>query len=52
METPPAPRQNCFWPISDSVIDLPWAGTREIGNTGFRFVRVDLITEGVLQVPQ
>ena len=36
--------------IRDSVIDLPWAGTREIGNTGFRFVRVDLVTEGVLSL--
>ena len=30
--------------IRDSEIDLPWAGTREIGNTGFRFVRIDLLT--------
>ena len=29
--------------IRDSVIDLPWAGSREIGNTGFRFVRIDLV---------
>lgn len=36
--------------IRDSVIDLPWAGAREIGNTGFRFVRVDLVTEGVLSL--
>ncbi|HAS83744.1 MAG TPA: alpha-L-rhamnosidase [Verrucomicrobia bacterium] len=36
--------------IRDSVIDLPWAGGREIGNTGFRFVRVDLVTEGVLSL--
>ncbi|MBP5228121.1 MAG: alpha-L-rhamnosidase [Kiritimatiellae bacterium] len=36
--------------IRDSVIDLPWAGTREIGNTGFRFVRIDLVTKGRLQI--
>ena len=29
--------------IRDSVIDLPWFGTREIGNTGFRFVRIDRV---------
>lgn len=32
--------------IRDSVIDLPTMGTREIGNTGFRFVRLDLVTPG------
>ena len=36
--------------IRDSVIDLPWLGTREIGNSGFRFVRVDLVSEGVLSL--
>lgn len=36
--------------IRDSEIDLPWAGTREIGNTGFRFVRIDLLTKGRLQI--
>jgi alpha-L-rhamnosidase len=36
--------------IRDSVVDLPWAGAREIGNTGFRFVRVDLVSEGVLSL--
>lgn len=34
--------------IRDSVIDLPWSGAREIGNTGFRFVRIDLITKGAV----
>ena len=29
--------------IRDSVIDLPWLGAREIGNAGFRFVRIDLV---------
>ena len=32
--------------IRDSVIGLPFMGTREIGNTGFRFVRLDLQTAG------
>jgi len=36
--------------IRDTVIDLPWLGTREMGNTGFRFVRIDLVTEGVLSL--
>jgi alpha-L-rhamnosidase len=29
---------------------LPWLGTREIGNSGFRFVRVDLVSPGVLSL--
>jgi alpha-L-rhamnosidase len=29
--------------IRDFVVDLPWLGTLDIGNTGFRFVRIDLI---------
>jgi hypothetical protein len=36
--------------IRDGVIDLPWLGTREIGNSGFRFVRVDLVSQGVLSL--
>ncbi len=36
--------------IRDGVIDLPWLGMREIGNTGFRFVRVDLVSKGVLSL--
>lgn len=36
--------------IRDGVIDLPWLGTREIGNSGFRFVRIDLVSEGVLSL--
>jgi len=36
--------------IRDSVVDLPWLGTREIGNSGFRFVRIDLVTKGVLSL--
>lgn len=29
--------------IRDFTIDLPWLGTLDIGNTGFRFVRIDLV---------
>jgi alpha-L-rhamnosidase len=36
--------------IRDSVIDLPWLGTREIGETGFRFVRIDVVSKGVLSL--
>lgn len=36
--------------IRDSVIDLPMLGTREIGNTGFRFARVDLISKSVMSL--
>jgi hypothetical protein len=36
--------------IRDGVIDLPWLGTREIGNTGFRFVRVDVVSKGALSL--
>jgi alpha-L-rhamnosidase len=29
--------------VRDEVVLLPWLGTTEIGNTGFRFVRIDLL---------
>ena len=29
--------------VRDETILLPWLGTAEIGNTGFRFVRIDLL---------
>lgn len=29
--------------IRDYTVDLPWLGTLDIGNTGFRFVRIDLV---------
>ena len=28
--------------MRDEIIELPWLGKQEIGNTGFRFVRIDL----------
>mgnify|MGYP003298002196 CR=1 FL=1 len=36
--------------IRDGVIELPFMGQREIGNTGFRFVRIDLVTTGRAQL--
>lgn len=29
--------------VRDQTILLPWLGTAEVGNTGFRFVRIDLL---------
>jgi alpha-L-rhamnosidase len=31
--------------IRDLIVPLPWLGKLEIGNTGFRFVRIDLIDD-------
>nr|MBF6629120.1 alpha-L-rhamnosidase [Proteiniphilum sp.] len=33
--------------LRDFTLDLPWLGTVEIGNSGFRFVRIDLLDKGV-----
>jgi len=33
--------------IRDFEATLPWLGVREFGNSGFRFVRIDLLDEGV-----
>ncbi len=33
--------------IHDFEMRLPWMGHQEVGNTGFRFVRLDLLDEGV-----
>lgn len=32
--------------IRDMIVELPWLGGMEFGNTGFRFVRIDLIEPG------
>jgi hypothetical protein len=32
--------------VRDQSVLVPWLGTLELGNTGFRFVRVDLLDEG------
>ena len=34
--------------IRDDVIGVPSMGTRETGNTGFRFLRIDLVTTGAI----
>ena len=33
--------------MRDIEIELPWLGSLEIGNTGFRFVRIDLLEKNV-----
>ncbi|MDD4107303.1 MAG: alpha-L-rhamnosidase C-terminal domain-containing protein [Prolixibacteraceae bacterium] len=33
--------------MRDFTLELPWLGTVEIGNSGFRFVRIDLLDKGV-----
>ncbi len=32
--------------MRDDIVGVPSFGTREVGNTGFRFLRVDLVTPG------
>jgi alpha-L-rhamnosidase len=32
--------------IRDQTVLVPWLGTTEIGNTGFRFVRIDVVDPG------
>lgn len=32
--------------LRDYTLEIPWLGTVEIGNSGFRFVRIDLIDKG------
>lgn len=31
--------------MRDEIVQLPWLGKQEIGNTGFRFVRIDLVDD-------
>jgi len=31
--------------MRDEIVEVPWLGKLEIGNTGFRFVRIDLIDD-------
>lgn len=33
--------------LRDYTLELPWLGTIEVGNSGFRFVRIDLLDKGV-----
>lgn len=32
--------------VHDHLIQVPWAGTHEVGNTAFRFVRIELVDAG------
>lgn len=39
--------------MRDFVVELPWLGKLEIGNTGFRFVRIDLVdSSAILQLKE
>lgn len=31
--------------MRDMIVEVPWLGSLEVGNTGFRFVRIDLVEE-------
>ena len=33
--------------LRDYTLEIPWLGTVEVGNSGFRFVRIDLLDKGV-----
>ena len=33
--------------MRDMIVEVPWLGKLEVGNTGFRFVRVDLVDDNV-----
>ena len=33
--------------LRDFTIEVPWLGTIEVGNSGFRFVRIDLVDQNV-----
>ena len=36
--------------VRDQETTIPWLGTAEIGNTGFRFVRIDYLGDGFLEL--
>ena len=36
--------------MRDDVVGVPSFGTREVGNTGFRFLRIDLVTTGSISL--
>ena len=36
--------------IRDDVVSLPWLGRREIGETGFRFARIDNVGDSAVQI--
>lgn len=33
--------------MRDFIVELPWLGTLQVGNSGFRFARIDLVDPGV-----
>src|SRR3546814_6617932 len=33
--------------MRDFIVELPWLGALEVGNSGFRFVRIDLVDPNV-----
>lgn len=33
--------------VRDMITEVPWLGVKEMGNTGFRFVRIDLVDDNV-----
>ncbi len=43
------PKQNATndHAMRDMIVEVPWLGKLEVGNTGFRFVRIDLLDENV-----
>lgn len=39
--------------LHDTVVNVPWAGSTEIGQTGFRFVRIDMVDDdGFVELKQ
>ncbi len=49
------PKQNATndHAMRDMIVEVPWLGKLEVGNTGFRFVRIDMIDANVeLQVKE
>lgn len=34
--------------MRDMIVEVPWLGKLEVGNTGFRFVRIDLVEENAV----
>lgn len=43
------PKQNATndHAMRDMIVEVPWLGKLEIGNTGFRFVRIDMVDENI-----
>ncbi len=43
------PKQNATndHAMRDMIVEVPWLGKLEVGNTGFRFVRIDLLDKNV-----